>query len=43
MPENQDVLQRAIDESGFDNVVVIRAAACNENGDGELEVSPYRG
>ena len=43
MPENQDVLQRAVDESGFDNVVVIRAAACNQDGEGELEVSPHRG
>ena len=43
MPENQDVLQRAIDESRFDNVVLVRAAACNENRDGVLEVSPNPG
>ena len=43
MPENQAVLEQAIQESGFDNVVVVRAAAFNENREGLLEVSPNPG
>ncbi|MEP0189422.1 MAG: FkbM family methyltransferase [Erythrobacter sp.] len=43
MPENQDRLAKAIAEYGFDNVTLIRAAACNENKQGELAISPYIG
>lgn len=43
MPENQERLQSAIEEGLFDNVIVVKAAACNENRQGELAVSPFWG
>lgn len=43
MPENQARLQDTIDRDRLDNVMLIRAAACNENRDGELAVSPFWG
>lgn len=43
MPENQQRLAAAIAASGYANVTLIRAAACNENRTGELSISPYLG
>lgn len=44
MPENQETLQAAIDSNGLGQVTLVRAAACDENGQGELAVSQsFRG
>lgn len=43
MPDNQARLEQAIREGGHHNVSLIKAAACNENGAGELAVSPFWG
>ncbi len=43
MPENQERLREDITSRGLHNVDVIEAAACNENGTGELAVSPLWG
>ncbi len=43
MPDNQDRLRTAIEHHGLSNVTVIAAAACNENREGELAVSPFWG
>lgn len=43
MPDNQERLAQAIAADGFTNVDLIRAAACNENRDGELAISPFWG
>jgi FkbM family methyltransferase len=43
MPENQRRLREDIERRGLSNVQVIEAAACNENGSGELAVSPLWG
>src|SRR4029077_7096614 len=43
MPENQERLAQAISAHRLDNVDLVRAAACDENREGELAVSPFRG
>ena len=43
MPENQDRLAAAISEGGITNVLLLRGAASNQNGIGELLISPYQG
>lgn len=43
MPDNQERLAKAIADAGFTNVTLVRAAACNENREGELSVSPFSG
>jgi FkbM family methyltransferase len=42
-PENQDRLAKTIAAHRMTNVILIRAAACNENRQGELAVSPFMG
>lgn len=43
MPENQDRLEQAIAESGFDNILLIKGAAFSETKEGYLTTSPYKG
>lgn len=43
MPQNQQRLENVIRERGLSNVTLIKAAACNENGMGELAISPFWG
>lgn len=42
-PENQQRLEKAILAKGLTNVILVKAAACDENGFGELAVSPLWG
>jgi FkbM family methyltransferase len=43
MPDNQERLARTISDHGLDNVTLVRAAACDENRQGELAISPFWG
>ena len=43
MPENQERLETVITTDAIDNVLLIKGAAANENRNGELLISPYKG